>query len=281
MKWSNLNRMFSFSEVIPYLLLFVCTVSALMILIFIKTSRQSISQWMSSQEISIFASADLTEDEKNTVTQTIETTNSKAQVEYLNQEQTKKMMSEELGLATDLPRATLNELIPNLFLVRGAFSQHDVEKLVEKIKALGGVEDVQWGSSWVQKLRPVVAFFEKSAWLLFGTVLLFFYLLISYLVLEIMKKDQNKYHIMSFLGATSFQIEILVFKKISLFLTVCFVSSLILVWMIIDLLQASAASTLTLFSGLHIQMLSMGEIVAFILCAFLFAFLSAKRSLIV
>ncbi len=231
------------------------------------------------QEISIFASADLTEDEKGSIRKNIEITNPQAKVEYLNQEQTQNMMIEELGLAVDVPRATLAELIPNLFLVRGAFTQEDVEKLVEKIKTLGGVEDVQWGSSWMQKLRPVVAFFEMSAWILFGTVLLFFYLLISYLVLEIMKKDQNKYHIMSFLGATAWQIEILVFKKISLFLSVCFASSLVLVWVMADLIQASAASTFTLLSGLHFQMLSLSEIICFILCAFLFAFLSAKRSL--
>ena len=279
MKTTQFNKIFSFSEVIPYILLFVCTVSALMILIFIKTTRQSINQWMSSQEISIFASADMTEDEKKTVTVAIEQTNPQAHVEYLNQEQTKNMMIAELGLATDVPRATLNELIPNLFLVRGLFSEQDVEKLVEKVKTLGGIEDIQWGSSWVQKLRPVVIFFEKSAWLMFGTVLLFFYLLISYLVLEIMKKDQNKYHIMSFLGATSFQIEMMVFKKISLFLTVCFISSLVLVWFTVDFIRISAMSTLTMLSGLHVQMLSVWEIVAFILCAFLFAFLSAKRSL--
>jgi cell division protein FtsX len=273
------SRFMSFSEVIPYLLLFICTVSALFTLIFIKTAQQSLSSWIATQEISIFASSDLTEDEKARITQTVHIVSPSAQVTQMNQSQTQEMMIAELGLTAEASQASLGELIPNLFLVRGFFSDQDVEKLVEKTKVLAGVEDIQWGSSWVQKLKPVIGMFEKGAWVFFGGLFLFFHLLISYLILEMMKKDQNKYHIMSFLGATSFQIEKEVFKKLCLFLSVCLLSSILLVWVSIDYFRSNFASTLMLLSGIRVQMLTLMDLVLFMLFAFMIAFLSAKKSL--
>lgn len=274
-----MKRVLSFSELIPYLLLFICTVSALLTLIFIKTTQQSLSAWMATQEISIFASSDLTDTEKESIVQTIRQTSPAAQITQMNQAQTQEMMVAELGLSSVANQASLSELIPNLFLVRGFFSDRDVEILVEKAKALAGVEDIQWGSSWVQKLKPVIGMFEKGAWILFGGLFLFFHLLISYLILEMMKKDQNKYHIMSFLGATNFQIEKEVFKQLCLFLSVCLLSSMLLVWVSVDFLKTNYASTLMVLSGIQIQMLSPIDLVIFTLLAFVFAFLSAKKSL--
>ncbi|MFN7905932.1 MAG: cell division protein FtsX [Pseudobdellovibrionaceae bacterium] len=274
-----MKKIFGFSEMIPYLLLFACTLSALFILVLIKTSRQSISQWSATQEISIFASADLSEDEKNVLTQTISSESPSSQIEHYDQAKTKKMMVAELGLMTEPNEAYIDDLIPNLFLVRGMFSDRDVSNLVAKLKSLGGVEDIQWGSSWTQKLRPLIGLFTHLAWVTFGAIFLFFYLLVSYLVLEMMKKDQKKYLVMSFLGATSFQIEKLVFKKLVLFLSVCLFSSFILLWVSVDLVKSYTMSTLVMLSGFQLQMLSVSELMLFLSFAFLVAFLSAKKSL--
>jgi cell division protein FtsX len=274
-----MKKIFRFSEMIPYLLLFACTLSALFILVLIKTSRQSISQWSATQEISIFASADLSEDEKNVLTQTISSEAPSSKIEHYDQAKTKKMMVAELGLVTEPNEAYIDDLIPNLFLVRGMFSDSDVSNLVAQIKSLGGVEDIQWGSSWTQKLRPLIGFFANLAWVTFGAIFLFFYLLVSYLVLEMMKKDQKKYLIMSFLGATSFQIEKLVFKKLILFLSVCLFSSFILLWVSVDLLRSYTMFTLAMLSGFQLEMLSVSEMMLFLLFAFLVSFLSAKKSL--
>lgn len=278
---ATLRRFFSVSDILPYVLLFICSFSAILILVMIKTTQNSISLWVATQEISVFAASDMTEDEKISVTRQISSMNPAAQMTHLNPDQTKEMMISELGLSTEISQASFGELIPNLFIIKGVFSEQDLNLLAQKIKGLPGVEEIQWGSSWAQKLKPFVRVFEQAAWVLFAGVFLFFHLLISYLVLEMMKKEQKKFHIMSFLGATTFQIEKEVFKCLSIFLVVCLTSSFLLIGAIFDVLQDAFSATLVVMSGFRIQMLSWDEVLLFVLFAFVFAFLSAKKSLTV
>lgn len=173
-------------------------------LLSVENLQRMLSLWQRGVEIVCYLEPGLDESQVERVLEAMRRTEGIGELRYLPPERVKEELLTEMGGLLEGLEPLQEELFPPTVEVKlkSPLSLEGLRSLAQRLKAIRGVKDAQYGGRWLQRALDLIGFLKASTWAV-GAVLFCVTLLISANTLKLVFYERKEeIEILRLVGAT-------------------------------------------------------------------------------